>query len=69
MYFGFQVGFRCPGFVDPGGFSWVFLCGLAELFLCIVPLYLGASYAFFNKIFLLIKKKKKRSKVVQNICS
>jgi len=28
-------------------------CGLA----LVVPVYLGASYAFFNKVFLLIKKK------------
>jgi hypothetical protein len=27
------------------------------MFLCILPVYLGASYVFFNKILLLIKKK------------
>jgi len=35
-----------------------FLCGLAELLLCIHPVYLGAPYAFLMK-FLLIKIKKK----------
>jgi len=34
-----------------------FLCGLAELLLCIHHVYLGAPYAFLMK-FLLIKKKK-----------
>jgi len=39
---------------------WVFLgflCGLAELLLCILPVYLGAPYTFFNEIF--FKKNKK----------
>jgi hypothetical protein len=42
---------------------WVLLgfCGLA----LVVPVYLGAPYAFFNKVFLLIKKKKNCS----TICS
>jgi len=42
-----------------GVFLWVFLgflCGLAGLLLCILPMYLGAPYAFFNEILLLIKK-------------
>jgi hypothetical protein len=42
-----------------GGFLWVFLgflCGLAGLFLCILPVYLGVPYAFFNEILVLIKK-------------
>jgi hypothetical protein len=39
------------------GFSWVLFCGLAGLFLCILPVYLGAPYAFL--ITILIKKKKK----------
>jgi hypothetical protein len=34
-----------------------FSCGLAGLLLCILTVYLGAPYAFFNEIFLLIKKK------------
>jgi hypothetical protein len=33
-------------------------CGLAGLFLCILPVYLRRFTLFFNKIFLLIKKKK-----------
>jgi hypothetical protein len=33
--------------------------GLAGLFFCILPVYLGAPYAFFNEISLLIKKRKK----------
>jgi hypothetical protein len=40
-------------------FLWVFLsflCGLAGLLLCILSVYLGAPYAFFNEILLLIKK-------------
>jgi hypothetical protein len=49
-----------------GGLFWfllVFLgfCGLALVFPCILPVYLGAPYAFFNKVFLLIKKKKKKN--------
>jgi hypothetical protein len=35
-----------------------FLCGLAELLLCIHPVYLGAPYAFLMKFFYLSKKKK-----------
>jgi hypothetical protein len=38
-----------------------FLCGLAELFLCIHPVYLGASYAFLMKFSYLSKKKKYRA--------
>jgi hypothetical protein len=38
------------------GFSWVLFCGLAGLFLCILPVYLGSPYAFL--ITILIKKKK-----------
>jgi hypothetical protein len=41
----------------PCWFSWVFLCGLAGLLLYVLPVYLGAPYAFFNEILLLIKKK------------
>jgi hypothetical protein len=37
---------------------WVFFCGLAELFLCILPVYLGALFAFLIKFFYLSKKKK-----------
>jgi hypothetical protein len=42
------------------GSLWVFLgflCGLAGLLLCLLPVYLGAPYTFFNDIILLIKKK------------
>jgi hypothetical protein len=39
-------------------FYWVFLCGLAELLLCIHPVYLGAPYAFLMKFSYLSKKKK-----------
>jgi hypothetical protein len=35
-----------------------FLCELAELLLCIHPVYLGASYAFLMKFSYLSKKKK-----------
>jgi hypothetical protein len=35
---------------------WVFFCGLVGLFLCILHVYLGAPYAFFNKISYLSKK-------------
>jgi hypothetical protein len=41
-------------------FLWVFLgflCGLAELLLCILPVYLGAPYAFLMKFSYLSKKK------------
>jgi hypothetical protein len=37
------------------GLGVVGFCGLA----LVVPVYLGAPYAFFYKVFLLIKKKKK----------
>jgi predicted transcriptional regulator len=51
----------CWGFLIFLDFMWVlgvvgmlilvgfhgFLCGLARLFLCILPVYLGAPYAFF----------------------
>jgi hypothetical protein len=37
-------------------FYWVFVAEL-WFFLCILPVYLGAPYAFINKVFLLIKKK------------
>jgi hypothetical protein len=43
------------------GFSF---CGLAWLFLCILLVYLGASYVFY-KIFLLIKKKTCNDQPVQ----
>jgi hypothetical protein len=54
-------------------FIWVFeaflcllaflcFCGLAGLFLCILPVYLGRFTLFFNKI-LLIKKKKNFSQL------
>jgi hypothetical protein len=35
-----------------------FICGLAELFLCIHPVYLGAPYAFLMKFSYLSKKKR-----------
>jgi len=33
---------------------WVLFCGLGGLFLCILPMYLGALFAFrfFNEVFL-----------------
>jgi hypothetical protein len=50
---GASLGFR----VVPCGFVLVFLfVGWLWLFLCILPVYLGAPYAFYKKI-LLIKKK------------
>jgi hypothetical protein len=33
-----------------------FFCGLAGLLLCILLVYLGAPYTFFNEILLLTKK-------------
>jgi hypothetical protein len=42
---------------DFRGSCWVLLYGLAGLFLCILPMYLGAPYAFLMKFLLLIKKK------------
>jgi hypothetical protein len=38
------------------GFSWVFFCGIARLFMCILPVYLGAPYAFLIKFSYLSKK-------------
>jgi hypothetical protein len=43
------VGFGSCGFVVFCGFSWVFLCGLAELWMCILHVYLGAPYIFLMK--------------------
>jgi hypothetical protein len=37
------------------------------LFLCILPVYLGAPYAFFNKVLLPIKKKKPNLLVIVNL--
>jgi hypothetical protein len=54
------VGFGCCGSL------WVFLgsfCGLVGLFLCIqTTCVLKCALCFFNKIFLLIKLKKKKKK-------
>jgi hypothetical protein len=36
---------------------WVFFCRLAELFLCILHVYLGALFAFCNKVFPTYQKK------------
>jgi 4-hydroxybenzoate polyprenyltransferase len=46
-------------------FLWIFLgflCGLAELSLCILPVYLGAPYACLMKFFYLSPKKKEKRK-------
>jgi hypothetical protein len=52
------VGFGCCGYVVSYGFFFVFFsCGLAELLLCILPVYLGAPYAFLMKFSYLSKKK------------
>jgi hypothetical protein len=53
LYFGFHVGFGCCGYVVS--------YGLAELLLCILPVYLGVPYAFLMKFSYLSKKKKKTS--------
>jgi hypothetical protein len=58
--FSFLRGFYCSlfwGFSSVSG-VWVLLfllgfCGFA----LVVPVYIGAPYAFINKVFLLIKKK------------
>jgi hypothetical protein len=58
LYLGFHVGFGCCGYVVSYGFFFVFFsCGLAELLLCILPVYLGAPYAFLMKFSYLSKKK------------
>jgi hypothetical protein len=44
--FEFHLCFGCCGCLSPCGFFWVLFCGLAGLFLCILPMYLGAPYAF-----------------------
>jgi hypothetical protein len=55
LYFGSLVSFGSCGFVVPCGFSG-FLCGLAELSLCILHVYLGALYVFLMKFSYLSKK-------------
>jgi hypothetical protein len=52
------VGFEYKG-LGLCGFIWVSFCGVVWLVLCILPVYLGAPFAFLIKFFLLIKKKKK----------
>jgi len=53
------VGFEYKG-LGLCGFIWVSFCGVVWLVLCILPVYLGAPFAFLIKFFLLIKKKKKK---------
>jgi len=58
LYLGFHVGFGCCGYVVSYGFFFCFFsCGLAELLLCILHVYLGAPYAFLMKFSYLSKKK------------
>jgi hypothetical protein len=54
---GFMRVLGVVGCLDFRGSCWVLLYGLAGLFLCILPVYLGAPYAFLVKFLLLIKKK------------
>jgi hypothetical protein len=55
LYFGFHLGFGCCGYVVSCGLSY----GLAELLLCILPVYFWAPYIFLMKFSYLSKKKKK----------
>jgi hypothetical protein len=49
----FRVSFLVLGFFS--GFCWV-SSGLLWFLLCILPVYLGAPFAFFNNFFTYIKK-------------
>jgi len=40
------LGFMGVGCLGPCGSYWVLFCGLTGLFLCILPVYLEAPYAF-----------------------
>jgi hypothetical protein len=51
------VGLGFEGFRSVRVFLRFSFCGLVWLFLCILPVYLGASYAFFNKTFITYQKK------------
>lgn len=44
--FEFHLCFGCCGCLSPCGFYWVLFCELAGLFICILPVYLRAPYAF-----------------------